>query len=162
MTDEKEIVEETTTDATATEETTETSDKPEEPAVKVDKSIAEGTVTNVTHFGAFVKLQDGEEGLVHISEVANEYVTDIEQHVKVGDVVKVKILGRNDKNKLDLSMKQAVETAPSPDKAMFLHRKTKNTGFEDKISSFLKKSEEKQIDIRRNLKVKQGITKKRK
>lgn len=135
---------------------------PEKEEKKTDPSITEGTVTNVTHFGAFVKLQDGEEGLVHISEVANEYVTNIEEHVKVGDVVKVKILGRNDKKKLDLSMKQSTESAQMPDQALFLHRKTKNSGFEDKISSFLKKSEEKQIDIRRNLKVKQGITKKRK
>ena len=67
---------------------------------------------------------------------------------------------RNNKNKLDLSMKQTKEKEPEP--ALFLHRKSKNSNFEDKLGQFLKRSEEKQIDIRRNLKQKQGITKKRK
>ena len=122
--------------------------------------IVEGDVTNVTNFGAFVKLQNGEEGLVHISEIANEFVQDINQFIEVGNKVKVKVLGKNTKGKLELSIKQTKEK--DVDQALFIHKKTKNSGFEDKISSFLKKSEEKQIDIRRNLKNKQGITKKKK
>jgi len=122
--------------------------------------IIEGEVTNVTNFGAFVKLGTGEEGLVHISEVANQYVTDINEFVAVGDVVNVKVLKRNDKNKLELSIKQT--QAKSEEKGLFLHKKTRDEGFEDKLTLFLKKSEEKQIDIRRNLKHKQGVSKKKK
>jgi S1 RNA binding domain protein len=122
--------------------------------------VVEGDVTNVTNFGAFVRLENGEEGLVHISEIANEFVQDINQFVTVGDKVKVKVLGTNTKGKLELSMKQTSEK--EVEKTLFIHKKTKNTGFEDKITGFLKKSEEKQIDIRRNLKNKQGITKKKK
>ncbi len=122
--------------------------------------VVEGDVTNVTNFGAFVKLENGEEGLVHISEIANEFVQDINQFVAVGDKLKVKVLGTNSKGKLELSVKQTKEK--DAEQALFIHKKSKNTGFEDRITSFLKKSEEKQIDIRRNLKNKQGITKKRK
>jgi len=122
--------------------------------------VVDGDVTNVTNFGAFVRLGNGEEGLVHISEIANEFVQDINQFVAVGDKVKVKVLGTNSKGKLELSIKQTKEKEAEP--ALFIHKKTKNSGFEDKISSFLKRSEEKQIDIRRNLKNKQGISKKRK
>jgi len=122
-------------------------------------TIIEGEVTNITRFGAFVKVENGEEGLVHISEVANEYVSNVEDYVKVGDKIKVKVLNRNPKGKLELSIKQtlqkAVHDAP-------LLKKTNNQGFEDRLSQFLKRSEEKQIDIRRNLKHKQGIIKKKK
>ena len=128
-------------------------------------NVYEGTVTNITNFGVFVKLPNNEEGLVHISELANEFVTDINQYVSLGEQVSVKVLGRNNKNKLDFSMKQAIasdapQTEPQkPD--LFLYNKSKNPNFEDKLGQFLKKSEEKQIDIRRNLKQKQGIVKKR-
>jgi S1 RNA binding domain protein len=122
--------------------------------------VVEGEVTNVTHFGAFVKLEGGEEGLVHISEIANEYVSDIAQFVTKGDQVTVKVLARNDKGQLELSIKKAV--AKVEKEVLFIKKKSKDSNFEDRLTSFLKKSEEKQIDIRRNLKSKQGITKKKK
>ena len=74
--------------------------------------------------------------------------------------VKVKVLAKNDKNQLELSIKQS-EAKPEKE-VLFLKKKSKDSDFEDKLTSFLKRSEEKQIDIRRNLKSKQGITKKRK
>ena len=123
--------------------------------------IVEGEVTNVTNFGAFVKLSEAkEEGLVHTSEVANEYITEIDRFVKVGDAVTVKIMTRNDKGKLELSMKRAMPKVEKP--SLFINKKSQDTNFEDRMSSFLKKSEEKQIDVRRNMKNKQGITKKKK
>jgi S1 RNA binding domain protein len=123
-------------------------------------TVLEGDVTHITTFGAFVKLPDGEEGLVHISEIANEYVTDISKFVNVGDHVSVKVMARNQKNKLELSIKRAKEDFEE-DAGLFVAKKSKNAAFEDRVTLFLKKSEEKQIDIRRNLKNKQGITKKR-
>ena len=50
-------------------------------------SIHEGVVTGLTKFGAFVKLENGTSGMVHISEVASEYVSDISQHLAEGDKV---------------------------------------------------------------------------
>ena len=126
-------------------------------------------ITNITNFGAFIKLTSGDEGLIHISEIANEYVSDINNFVQVGDLVKVKVIGINDKSKLELSLKQCnesdvvekkeeVKEEPAPKVSP---KKNKDNKFEDKLVNFLKKSEEKQIDIRRNLKQKQGIAKKR-
>ena len=122
-------------------------------------SIIEVEVTTIADFGVFVKCSTGEEGLIHISEVANEYVTNINKYVKDGEIVKVKDLGRNKKGKLEFSMKKAVEkTAP---KALFLRSLSENKEFEDLLTKYLKKSEEKHIDIRRNLKKKHGISKKK-
>lgn len=120
-------------------------------------SIIEGDVTNITKFGVFVKLPNGVEGLVHISEIADEFVTDIKQYVTAGQHIQVKVLGKNADKKYDLSIKKTKEKEPSPP-----IKKGKGEDFEKKIGSFLKKSEEKQIDIRRNLKYKQGIVKKKK
>jgi S1 RNA binding domain protein len=130
-------------------------------AEEIIGKIVDGEVTNVTNFGAFVRMAESqEEGLVHISEVANEFITDIDKFVKVGDKVQVKVMSRNSKGKLELSIKRTKEKEEKP--SLFINKKTKDTSFEDKMSQFLKRSEEKQIDIRRNMKNKQGISKKRK
>ena len=55
-------------------------------------NILEGTVVNITNFGAFVELEGGKTGLVHISEVADSFVKDIRQHLKEQDKVKVKVI----------------------------------------------------------------------
>ena len=67
--------------------------------------IVSGKVTGVTNFGAFVELEDGTTGLVHISEVSTSYVKDINDHVKVGDVVDVKVLPPDKKGKIGLALK---------------------------------------------------------
>ena len=75
--------------------------------------IVEGSVTNITKFGAFVKLNNSEEGLIHISEIANEFVNNVEDFVKVGQAIKVLVLGRSQKNKLELSLKKLAEKTNS-------------------------------------------------
>ena len=122
-------------------------------------NIIEVDVTNIADFGVFVRCANGEEGLIHISEVANEFVTNINKYVKLGEKVKVKVLGRNKKGKLEFSIKKVVDTKPK--KALFIRSSSENKEFEDVLTKFLKKSDEKQVDIRRNLKKKQGITKKK-
>ena len=69
--------------------------------------VFEGKVTGITKFGAFVAMPDGKNGLVHISEIANTYVNDINEFVKEGQVVKVRVIGIGDGGKVNLSMKQA-------------------------------------------------------
>ena len=128
--------------------------------------VVEGTITNVTNFGAFVSIDGGEEGLVHISEIANEFITDINQFVKIGEKINVKVLARNPKNKLELSIKQVVPNEAGSDgeapKPIKVTRVKRNPNFEDKLHSFMKRSEERQIDVRRNLKNKQNIRKRKK
>ena len=114
-------------------------------------NIVQVEVTNIADFGVFVRCKTGEEGLIHISEVANEFVTNINKYVKLGEKVRVKVLGRNKKGKLAFSIK----------KALFIRSSSENKEFEDVLTKFLKRSDEKQVDIRRNLKKKQGISKKK-
>ncbi len=70
--------------------------------------IVEGKVTGITNFGAFVDLEDGKTGMVHISEVAPTYVSDIKEHLKEGQTVKVKILSIGEDGKISLSIKKAL------------------------------------------------------
>lgn len=70
----------------------------------------EGTVTNVTHFGAFIDIGVHQDGLVHISEMANKFVKDPYEYAKVGQVVKVKVLSvEEERKRIGLSMKQAMK-----------------------------------------------------
>jgi len=85
--------------------------------------VFEGKVTGITKFGAFVAMPDGKNGLVHISEIANTYVSDINEFVKEGQVVKVRVIGIGDGGKVNLSMKQAEAPAqPRPARPRYNNR----------------------------------------
>ena len=132
-------------------------------AIEIGSEI-EGKVTGVAAFGAFIELPEGKTGLVHISQVADAYVTDVSKHLKVGDIVKVKVLGSAKEGKYDLSIKQVGKPnwemrKPRP-RAPRGEKPTAGT-FEDKITQFLKQSEEKLQDWKRNLDSKHGIKKKK-
>lgn len=72
-------------------------------------SKVQGKVTGITHFGAFVELPNGKTGLVHISEVADSYVKDINEVLTVGQEVTVKVLNVENDGKIGLSIKKAVD-----------------------------------------------------
>ena len=75
----------------------------------------EGTVTNVTNFGAFVDLGVHQDGLVHISELSHKYIQDARQAAKVGDIVKVKVIAVDPTMKrISLSMKALAPKPPRP------------------------------------------------
>ena len=147
-------------------------------------SVLEGTVTGITKFGAFVELPDKKVGLVHISEVANEYVKDVHDFLKVQDKVNVKVLAIDDKGKIGLSIKQ---TQAAPEKKEFRpkhefrqrsefrpkrdfrqkhefrqhngfdsRRSSGSLSFEDRLSKFLKESDERLMDLKRNTESKRG------
>ena len=78
-------------------------------------AILEGKVKSITNFGAFISLPEGKTGMVHISEVANAYVSDIRQHLTEGQDVKVMIISREN-GKTNLSIKR---TLPAPSKPQF-------------------------------------------
>ena len=67
-------------------------------------AVVEGTVTGITKFGAFVSLPDGKSGLVHISEIANTYVSDVNEFLKLGDKVKVRVLAVTPDGKINRPM----------------------------------------------------------
>ena len=78
-------------------------------------AILEGKVKSITNFGAFVSLPENKTGMVHISEVANAYVSDIRQHLTEGQDVKVMVIG-TDNGKINLSIKR-LEARPQRDNA---------------------------------------------
>lgn len=131
-------------------------------------AIYVGKVTGIAKFGAFVSLEEGKSGLVHISEVSAGFVTDINEHLKVGDEVKVKVVGIDDKGRINLSVRQAQprpEPAPRPERparppqnpspryesprADFAPAEPKGpASFEDMLQKFKQDSDSKLSDLR--------------
>ncbi|MBN2503932.1 MAG: S1 RNA-binding domain-containing protein, partial [Bacilli bacterium] len=72
--------------------------------------IYQGKVTRVEKFGCFVELWPGQEGLVHISKLAKERVQNVEDIVKLGDIITVKVIGVDDKGRVDLSRKAVLDS----------------------------------------------------
>lgn len=70
-------------------------------------SILEGKVTSIMKFGAFVALEGGGSGLVHISEIANTFVEDVHDHLQTGQAVKVLVLSAEN-GRVNLSIKKAL------------------------------------------------------
>lgn len=135
--------------------------------------VVEGKVTGIAAFGAFVEIEGGKTGLVHISEVASEYVNDINQHLKEGQVVKVKVIGM-EKGKVSLSIKQAnpvndkqkrdkkmprpkrndnrskQESGPKQPPEEFFFATKKDMSFDDMLQKFKQDSDEKFQDLKRS------------
>lgn len=123
--------------------------------------VVEGVVTGITHFGAFVQLPNGKTGLVHISEVSDEYVNEVKDYVKEDDHVKVKILSYDGKQKIGLSIRQARPGAPAARKFGPRGGSGHRAGggrmtFEDKLARFLKDSDERLSDLRRHTESRRG------
>ena len=122
--------------------------------------IVEGTVSGITNFGAFVELGKGQTGMVHISEIADAYVKDINAYLKVNDKVKVKVLAIDQDGKISLSIRQAEALKKSSRPADIDWSKElggqSSGSFEEALSRFMKESEERQADIKRNRESKRG------
>ena len=123
-------------------------------------AVLEGKVKTITNFGAFISLPENKTGMVHISEVANTYVSDIRQHLTEGQDVKVVVIGV-DAGKVNLSIKRLeakpqrengynreggrpqqnrpVRSAPTPPPAP----KTADQLFEEKLKAFMSESDSK-------------------
>lgn len=115
-------------------------------------SIYEGKVTGITKFGAFVSLPGGKSGMVHISEVANAYVDDIHNYLTEGQTVTVKLIGIDQLNRINLSVKKAVPEQPvgvaPPPPVRSTIPKSDDSSFEDKLRQFMQTSESKMSDLR--------------
>lgn len=131
-------------------------------------SVLEGKVSGITKFGAFVALPEGKSGLVHISEIANTFVSEVSEHVQLGQTVKVKVLGISPEGKINLSMKRAVEAPPAERSAGFRRPQparspqpraaqpsaeavdppSANQDFEDRLKRFMQESDSRIADNR--------------
>ncbi|MBT2737024.1 S1 domain-containing RNA-binding protein [Neobacillus sp. C211] len=135
----------------------------------------QGKVTGITSFGAFVELPGGTTGLVHISEVADSYVKDVNDHLKVGDLIEVKVISEKD-GKTALSIKKAIDK-PEGQTSSYSQRPPRQgrvdsrpkdfrakggsnfkpkENFEDKMAKFLKASEENLSTLKRSTETKRG------
>ncbi len=117
-------------------------------------SVVEGKVTGITNFGAFVELGNGQTGLVHISEVADDYVQDINDYLKLNDSIKVRILSIKD-GKIGLSIRK-VESVNKERSRRNNKSQQNDKNFELKLSKFLKDSEVRQKDLKKNQDSKRG------
>ena len=137
--------------------------------------IVEGKVTGITKFGAFVSIDENTSGMVHISEIARSYVTDINEFVKLNDVVKTKVLTIGEDGKISLSIKQAMpeekqerrqknfnNPAPKLDPTCtWVPKKQEPVSFEEMMNKFKQTSDEKFSDLKRknpeSRRVKRGV-----
>lgn len=117
--------------------------------------IVDGKVVKTTNFGAFVRIAEGVEGLVHISELSHDFVKRVEDEVNVGDEVKVKIISNKD-GKIALSIKETIEKDTTPAEFDWINgnEKSQDLSFEDKLNKFMKESNEnlQQVRTRENKK----------
>ncbi|KGX90071.1 hypothetical protein N781_08480 [Pontibacillus halophilus JSM 076056 = DSM 19796] len=131
-------------------------------------SKLQGKVTGITNFGAFVELPNGSTGLVHISEVADNYVKDINEHLSKGDQVEVKVINVENDGKIGLSIKKAKEnynsnsnnnnnnSRPNKGRGNRPQRNEKPENFESKMNRFLKDSEDRLASLRKHTESKRG------
>ncbi len=132
-------------------------------------SVVEGKITSIAKFGAFVLLPEGKSGLVHISEIANAFVSDVNEFVQVGQSVKVRVLNISEDGKINLSIKRAEEqSAAAPARPPRAPRRpeserprenaaprmgevaprSENQEFEDKLKKFMQESDSRIADNR--------------
>jgi S1 RNA binding domain protein len=124
-------------------------------------SIIEGKVAGITNFGAFVQLPDGKTGLVHISEVAEEYVRDIKAHLAENQTVKVRVLSIDNNGKISLSIKKAIERripvrSGRPMEVDWNRNGSDSGSFEDRLAKFMKDSDERLQEFKRSTDAKRG------
>ncbi len=109
-------------------------------------AVCNGKITSITKYGAFVALGEGKSGMVHISEISHTYVNDINEHLKSGQEVKVKVIGIDENGRISLSIRKA-EPRPERPQQSFLTRpaakETAELSFEDKLKQFMQDSDSK-------------------
>ena len=122
-------------------------------------AIVSGKVTKITKFGAFVALEGGKSGLVHISEVANSFVNDVNDFLQNGQEVQVKVLSVTEEGRINLSIKQAQPRpinnnrpprTPRPAPTPVQTAPPAEVSFEDKLKQFLSASDSKMSELNRN------------
>lgn len=135
----------------------------------------EGKITGLAKFGAFIDLGNNKTGLVHISEVSDKFVEDINEELTVGEVVTVEVLSIGNDGKIALSMRDKEKEAkakkevrkaepakPKPTQNTnyqsnnFNNRRNENRNFDSLMDDFLKDSETRLSSIRKNTESKRG------
>jgi S1 RNA binding domain protein len=106
-------------------------------------AVVDGTVQRITPYGAFVQIDDGPVGLIHVSQIDRNYVREVRDHLRENDRVQAKVVAIKDDGKIDLSIKALQDP---PERQL---RRGKDPEFEQKLRRFMRQSEERQVDYRR-------------
>ena len=120
-------------------------------------SVVEGVVSRITNFGAFVDIEGGKNGLVHISEISDVYVRDVHDFLAEGDKVQAKVINIDERGKIALSLKQMKQPGQDNEQENLTEPRNKfarnermdrgdikrsvrqlSASFEDKLSKFMK------------------------
>jgi len=109
-------------------------------------AVVEATVQRITPYGAFLQLEDGKVGLVHISEIDRNYVRNVEDHLHLNDRVQAKVVAIKEDGKIDLSIKALQDPAPRVERS-----RGRDPEFEQKLKRFMRQSEERQVDYKRSV-----------
>lgn len=115
--------------------------------------ILNGKVNNIKKFGAFVELPNKQVGLLHISEVSDDYVKDIRDYLKKGQHIRVKVIEIKEDDQIRLSLRQITQQDEEG---------KKNESFEKKLQDFLYESRLTHMELTRNIEAKRGGGKKKK
>ena len=144
--------------------------------------VVQGRVAEVRDFGAFVWLDDGKKGLIHISEISDDFVKDIHNRIKPNQKVKIKVLSIKEDGRIELSLKQAdsldytkppkqetqqpvmaaAEYLGEPPNMDFSDRRERSDDFDSMLKAFKRQSEENLLDNKRAIERKRAGGDKRK
>lgn len=108
--------------------------------------VVEGKVVKITNFGAFIELDDGTQGLIHISQISRNFVKNVSDYLRVGEVVRARVREIKSNGKVDLSIKELENEEKRPTTRV---KKGSNPDFEQMLRSYLRASEENQSDLKR-------------
>lgn len=132
-------------------------------------AILKGKVTGIAKFGAFVELAPRKSGLVYISEISSAFVKEVSDYLTIGQEVTVKVINIDASGRINLSIKQAAAPVPPPVRfrasvpaptpvaaPAVQDGGSADPSFEDKLKRFMKDSDSKMSDIRRQTDNKRG------
>ncbi len=112
-----------------------------------------GKVVGITKFGAFVRLEDGSNGLIHISQVSRSYVSDVHDFLSIGQEVEPTVLSVDDKGRISLTLRPPLQThadCSGGAQPMLFPVSPVPDGFENMMEHFRSVSDEKMGDLRRS------------
>ncbi len=132
-------------------------------------SVYDGKVTKLAAFGAFVALEDGKSGLVHISQISSSFIRNIGDVLSEGQTVRVKVIGIDERGRLNLSIKEAAEagrgravSAPQRGQIItdppeeYTARAAQGDSFEEMMTRFKAASNDKMSDLKQSYAAKRG------
>lgn len=125
-------------------------------------SVVKGKVSGITKFGAFITLEDGKTGLVHISEISKDFVSDINTFLKSDQEVEAIVLSIDEKGRIALSLRRLAEqkkkTSDASPADFFSKRDTGAQSFEDMMHKFKTISDDKMSDLKKGVQAKRGTS----